>query len=70
MHVATIVKVNNPGNANSGNSSNGVGMIVGLIVTLAIILIFFVYVFPMLRQISAPQITIPNKVDINVHSAK
>lgn len=63
--MATIV--NNPGNTNSGN---GLGMIVGLIVALAIILLFFVYVLPVLRQAGAPQVTIPSKVDVNVHNTK
>jgi len=59
--MATIV--NNPGN---GESGNGMGMILGVIVILVIAFLFFVYGLPMLRQSAAPQINVPGKIDVNV----
>lgn len=62
-----VTVVNNPGNE---NPNNGMGMIVGVIIVLALVLLFFVYGLPMLRQSASPQINVPNKVDVNLHNSK
>ena len=63
--MATVV--NNPGNNNSGN---GIVMILGLIVILVIAFLFFVYGLPMLRQSAAPQINVPDKIEVNVNESE
>lgn len=60
-YMATIV--NNPGTT---ESSNGMGMILGVIVVLLIAFFFFVYGLPMMRQSVSPQINVPGKIDVNV----
>lgn len=57
--------VNNP--APAAETDSGMGMILGLIVLAAVILIFFVYGLPAIRRIGSPQINIPSKIDINVN---
>lgn len=59
--MATIV--NNPGN---GDSGSGMGMIVAVIVLLAVVLLFFVYGLPAIRQAGSPQINVPSEIDVNV----
>lgn len=60
-NMATVV--NNPGTNDSGS---GLGMVLGIIVILAVALLFFVYGLPMLNQSSTPQVNVPGKVDVNV----
>lgn len=60
--------VNNP--APAAESNGGMGMIVGVIALFVVAYLFFVYGFPMIKQIGTPQINIPNKIDVNVQPAK
>ncbi len=61
-----VTVVNNP--APSNDSGNGIGMLVGLIVVLAMGYLFFMYGIPALRQmqLGGTQINVPSKIDVNV----
>ncbi|CAN5144787.1 hypothetical protein BH09PAT1_BH09PAT1_7840 [soil metagenome] len=48
-----------------GNSS---GTIVGIILLVVLVLLFFVYGLPMLRSYGTPQVNVPGKVDVNVNT--
>jgi len=62
--MATIV--NNPPPEN--NSGNSMGMIIGIIAIVVLVILFVVYVMPMMRQgMNAPQINVPDKIDVNVN---
>ena len=66
--MATVV--NNPP---SGNNSGGpVGMIILLIVVVALLYVVFVYGIPALQQMqpATTQITVPDKIDVNVNQTK
>ena len=64
--------VNNPPPSN--DSSGGIGMIIGLIVLIVAVYLFFVYGLPAIQnvQLGTPQIKInvPSKIDVNVQPAK
>lgn len=60
--------VNSP--PSSENSS--LGLFVGIFVLIILGLVFFYYGLPAIRQmgqVSAPQINVPNKIDVNVKQA-
>lgn len=57
--------VNNP--APSDNSGGPMGMIIAVIVLLILVYLGFVYGLPALRQMGAPQINIPSKIDVNIN---
>lgn len=61
--------VNTP---SSNDSGNGMGMIIGSLILLVSIFLFFVYGLPALRQIQwgTPQVNIPSKIDVNVNQTK
>lgn len=61
--MATII--NNPQPSN--DSSGPMGMIIGIIVLLVVGYLFFIYGLPAVRQMSAPQINIPDKIDVTVN---
>jgi len=63
--------VNTPANSN-GNGGNMMGMIIGLFVLIIGTYIFFVYGLPAISQmrVGAPQINVPNKIDVNVKQSK
>ena len=60
--MATIV--NNPP---SSESNGGMGMVIGFILLLVLLALFFIYGFPMIRQSTGPQVNIPDRVDVNVN---
>ena len=65
--MATVV--NNPGGTT--DSGSGIGMLVGIILLLAIVFLFFAYGLPMLnRSTTTPQVNIPDQVDVNVQQPK
>lgn len=48
--------------------SNGMGFVLGIIILVVFLGLLFFYGLPMLnRQTSAPQINVPEKVDVNVN---
>ena len=64
--MATIV--NNPPAAES--SSNGMGFILGAIMLIVFVVLFFIYILPFLRgslnTTQTPQVNVPDKIDVNV----
>lgn len=66
--MATIV--NNPPASN--NSSGFMGLIITLIVLVVLVYLGLVYVLPAIQnmKLGAPQINIPNKIDVNVNQTK
>jgi len=68
--MATIV--NTPA---QGNTDSGMGMIIGAILLIGFLFVFFVYGFPMIRNSmggggATPQINVPGKIDVNVNQPK
>jgi hypothetical protein len=66
--MATII--NNP-DSGAGNDSGGMGMIIGAIVLVLILVLFFIYGLPALRGNNGStgnQINVPDKVDVNVET--
>lgn len=62
--MATIV--NTP--ASSDNSSGALTMLMGLGFLLVLVILFFYFGLPMLnRATQAPQVNIPDQVDVNVN---
>jgi len=63
--MATVV--NNP---QPSTSNNGLGFLLGAIVVILFVMLFFVYVLPLMRSSmsasQASQVSIPDKVDVNV----
>ncbi len=51
----------------SKESGGGMGMIIGLIVLIVVVFLFFVYGLPAIRQMGTPQINIPSKIDVNIN---
>lgn len=63
--------INNP--PNSDGEGNGMGFLVGIILLIIVVVLFFSYGLPVLRNSasnSAPQINVPDKVDVNLHQGK
>lgn len=61
--------VNTPQSPSTEQSS--MGWVVGIVALIVFTLLFFVYGVPMIRRVSqasAPQVTIPDKVDVNVNT--
>ncbi len=60
--------VNTPPSSN--NSDGPTGMIIGLVVLIVLGYFGFVYGLPALRnmQLGAPQINIPEKIDVNINN--
>jgi hypothetical protein len=64
--MPTIIN-NPPGSPN--NDSSSAGLIIGLILIIAVLVLFFVYGLPALRNNASKGTTInvPDKVDVNVN---
>lgn len=45
---------------------NGAGFILGIVLLLALILLFFYYGLPYVRSLTAPQVNIPDRVNVNI----
>lgn len=55
------------------SDSSGNGFLVGIVLLLLLVVVFFVYALPMLRssmQTTAPQVNIPDHVNVNVQHTK
>lgn len=63
--------VNNPGGSSDGS---GMGFLVGAIVLIAFVFLFFVYGLPMIRQSSSgvtpPSVNVPEKIDVNLNQGQ
>lgn len=62
--MTTIINTPQP----ASDQSNGVGMIIGLVVLTVFGFLFFIYGLPAIRQIKlgSPQINIPSTIDVTV----
>ncbi len=61
--MATIV--NTPGNT---ESNSGVGMVMGVLLAIVIIALFFVYALPAMRGANrGTTVNVPDKLDVNVN---
>jgi len=67
--MTTIVNSPTPTNT---NDSGGPSFLVGIIVLIGFVLILLYYGLPAIRNmgLQAPQINIPNKIDVNVKQSK
>ena len=67
--MATIV---NTTPAATSDTGSGTGFLVGMILLLAFIFLFFMYGLPLLtqsfRSASGPQVNIPDKINVNVNT--
>jgi hypothetical protein len=67
--MATIV---NTTPSQTDSTGNGMGFLMGMILLLAVIFLFFFYGLPLLtqsfRSVSGPQIQVPGKIDVNVNN--
>ena len=59
--------VNTPAPSDSGN---GIGLILGIALILFLGFLFFVYGLPMMRSRVAPQVNVPDKIDVNVNQGQ
>jgi len=67
--MATIVNTPAQGNTDSGS---GMGMVVGAILLIVFLFVFFVYGLPVIRSsmgrgTTTPQVNVPEKIDVNVN---
>lgn len=46
---------------------SNMGMIIGLIILFIAAYLFFIYGLPAIKQISSPQVNIPNEIDVNIN---
>ena len=59
----------------SGESNSGMGFVLGIILLIAFVFLMMYFGLPMLRNVSntvpqAPQIQVPDKIDVNVQTPK
>lgn len=55
------------------STNNGSGFLIGIVLLVVVLFLLFYYGIPALRNIgssNAPQINVPGKVDVNVHTTK
>lgn len=57
------VIVNNPQGKSTNNS---VGFVVGALILLLVIIVFFIYGLPAIRSIGTTQVNIPDHMNVNV----
>lgn len=62
------VEVIHEGHRESQNS--GMSFIVGILLLIAVLFLFFYYLLPVVRGASSPQINVPGKIDVNVNQPK
>ncbi len=61
--------INNPGEHGANNNNNdggGSGLIIGVLVSLVLIALFFIYILPMIRANNTAQPQTPAETNINV----
>lgn len=69
--------VNNPAPVAPAADTGGTGLLIGVIVLIGLVMVVLYFGIPALRRmgpvqlnIPAPQIVMPNKIDVNVTQAK
>jgi hypothetical protein len=62
-----VTVVNNP--APKSNEGGG-GFLVGVIFLIGFVMVLLYFGIPAIKNMNAPQIVIPNKIDVNVKQAK
>ena len=60
------VVVNNPQPTETRNSGNG--FLLGVILLIVAVVLFFYYGLPMIRSYSAPQINVPSSINVHMTS--
>jgi hypothetical protein len=56
-------------NSPPSEGNNNLGLFIGIFVLIVLGLVFFYYGLPAIKQmgqISAPQVNVPNKIDVNI----
>jgi len=66
--------VNTPPRENN-DSGNMMSLLVGAVILFAFAFVFFVYGLPMIRSsfgsgVSAPQVNVPEKIDVNINQSE
>jgi hypothetical protein len=58
--------INNPSGTSEGG--NGLGMVVGVLLAIVILALFFIYALPSLRtRNNSTNINVPDRIDVNVN---
>ena len=67
--ATTIV---NPAPSNSPSGNNGIGFLLGVVVLIIFVVLFFVYALPYIRGLTSGgvQFNIPESIDVNVKQSK
>lgn len=67
--ATTIV---NPAPGNNSSDGNGMGFLLGVIVLIVFVVLFFVYALPYIQGLSSGgiQVNVPKSVDVNVKQSK
>jgi PDZ domain-containing secreted protein len=67
--ATTIV---NPAPNNNSSDNNGMGFLVGAIVLIVFVVLFFVYALPYIRGMSGGgvQVNVPKSINVNVKQSK
>ena len=68
--ATTIV---NPAPSNNSSNNNGMGFLIGAIVLIVFVVLFFVYALPYIRGFSRSgevQVNIPKSINVNVQQSK
>lgn len=66
--MATVI--NNPSTGAGADTGSGMGFLIGVLMFALLAFLFFFYGVPALRGLSrsaSPQITVPDKIDVNVN---
>lgn len=59
--------------SNNSSDNNGMGFLLGIIVLIVFVVLFFVYVLPFIRNSSGSggvQVNVPKSIDVNVKQTK
>jgi hypothetical protein len=67
--ATTIV---NPAPNNNSSDNNGMGFLVGAIVLIVFVVLFFVYALPYIRGLNSSgiQVNVPKSINVNVKQSK
>lgn len=63
----------NPAPNNNSSDNNGMGFLLGIIVLIVFVILFFVYALPYVRGLTGSgriQVNVPKSIDVNVKQSK